>query len=81
MPPRKQKPNPIQQTTLDLIDIAKLVFVAIILIVMMYYIVASFIGTLPAQISVVIVGLFLVFMYATNQKVRETISDWVKPKK
>jgi len=81
MPPRKQKPNPIQQTTLDLIDIAKLVFVAIILIVMMYYVVASFIGTLPAQISVVIVGLLLVFMYATNQKVRETISDWVKPKK
>jgi hypothetical protein len=81
MPPRKQKPNPVQQTTLDLIDIAKLVFVAIILIVMMYYVVASFIGTLPAQISVVIVGLLLVFMYATNQKVRETISDWVKPKK
>jgi len=80
MPPRKQKPNPIQQTTLDLIDIAKLVFVAIILIVMLYYVVASFVGTLPAQVSAVIIGLFLVFMYATNQKVRETINEWIKPK-
>jgi hypothetical protein len=80
MPPRKQKINPIQQTTLDIIDIGKLVFVAIIMIVLLYYVAAAFIGTLPAQISAIIIGLVLVFVYATNQKVRETINDWLKPK-
>jgi|WetSurMetagenome_2_1015567.scaffolds.fasta_scaffold30367_1 hypothetical protein len=81
MPRKKQQLNSVQQTTLDIIDYFKLVFVAIILIVVMYYVISAFIGQLPAQISIIIIGLAMAFIYATNQKVRESISSWLKPEK
>ena len=81
MPRKKENLTPVQQTTLEIIDYFKLVFVAIILIVVMYYIIAGFIGQLPAQISTIIVGLAVLFIYGTNKKVRESIQSWLKPKK
>ena len=81
MPRKKENLTQAQQATLEIIDYFKLVFVAIILIVVMYYVIAGFIGQLPAQISTIIIGLAIVFIYGTNQKVRASIQSWLKPKK
>lgn len=70
-----------QKLTNDLIDIFKLVFVAIILIVVLFTAIKQLVGEVPAYIGSIVLGLGGVFLYATNKKVREHISNWLSGKK
>lgn len=70
-----------QQLTNDLIDIFKLIFVAIILIVVLFIAIKQLIGDVPAYVGSVIVGLGGIFLYATNKKVRAHIKNWLSGKK
>jgi len=72
---RKSK---IEKATIDLIDIAKLVIVAMVLIVLVYTVAASLIGQIPATIGSVILGLAGVFTFVTNNKIRQEILNWGK---
>ena len=67
-----------RRLTNDLIDISKLVIIAIILIFVIFSIIKELAGQLPAYLITIIAGLGGVFVYATNKKVREHISDWLK---
>ncbi len=64
----------------DIIDIGRLVIVAIIMIVVVYLVIKSLIGEVPAYVASSIIGLGGVFLYATNQKVRGYIKSWLKGK-
>lgn len=66
-----------QQLTEDMIDIFRLVFVAIILIVVLFLVIKQLIGEIPAYVASIIVGLGGIFLYAINKKVREHINDWL----
>lgn len=70
-----------QQLTNDLIDIFKLIFVAIILIVVLFMVIKQLVGEVPAYVSSIIVGLGGVFLYATNKSVRNHINNWLKGKR
>jgi len=70
-----------QQLTNDLIDIFKLIFVAIILIVVLFMVIKQLIGEVPAYVASIIIGLGGVFLYATNKSVRDHINNWLKGKK
>ena len=67
--------------TNDLIDIFKLIFVAIILIVVLFIAIKQLVGDVPAYVGSVIVGLGGVFLYATNKKVRVHMKNWLSGKK
>ncbi len=70
-----------QKLTNDLIDIFKLIFVAIILIVVLFIAIKQLVGDVPAYVGSVIVGLGGVFLYATNKKVRVHMKNWLSGKK
>jgi len=70
-----------QQLTNDLIDIFKLILVAIILIVVLFMVIKQLIGEVPAYVASIIIGLGGVFLYATNKSVRDHINNWLKGKK
>lgn len=65
----------------DLIDLAKLVLIAMILIVMVYLVAQNLIGMVPATIGSIIIGLAFVYIYATNKSVRNAINSWLKSHK
>ncbi len=68
----------IEKATIELIDIAKLVIVAMVLIVLVYTVAVSLIGQIPATIGSVILGLAGVFIFVTNKKIRQEILNWGK---
>ena len=70
-----------QKLTNDLIDIFRLIFVAIILIVVLFMVIKQLVGEVPAYVGSIIVGLGGVFLYVTNKKVREHINKWLSGKK
>jgi len=70
-----------QKLTNDLIDIFKLIFVAIILIVVLFMVIKSLVGEVPAYVASIIIGLGGIFLYATNKSIRDHINDWLKGKK
>lgn len=70
-----------QKLTNDLIDIFKLVFVAIILIVVLFMTIKQLVGEISAYVSTIIIGLGGLFLYATNKIVRDHINKWLKGKK
>ena len=70
-----------RKLTEDIIDIGKLIIVSIIMIVVIFLVIKSLIGEVPAYVASIIVGLGGVFLYATNQKVREHVKDWLRGKR
>ena len=70
-----------QKLTNDLIDIFKLIFVAIILVVVLFMVIKSLVGEVPAYVASIIIGLGGIFLYATNKSIRDHINDWLKGKK
>jgi len=70
-----------QELTNDLIDIFKLIFVAIILIVVLFMVIKQLIGEVPAYVASVIMGLGGIFLYATNKSVRDHVNNWLKGKR
>lgn len=71
----------VQGLTSDLVDYAKLILIAMILIALVYLVAESLFGMLPAVIGSIIIGLASVFIYATNEKVRKSVNDWIKGRK
>lgn len=65
----------------DLIDLARLVIVAMVLIVVVYLVAQALFGTVPAAVGSIVVGLAFVFIYATNNAVRRAINSWAKRRK
>ena len=71
----------IQRLTEDLVDYARLVIVAMFLIVIVYLIAQNLIGMVPATVGSIVVGLAFVYIYATNKTVRQAINSWAKDRK
>ena len=70
----------IRKLTEDLFDLAKLIIVAMFLIAIVYLVANSLFGMVPAIVGAIIIGLAFVFIYATNQRVRDAINAWLKGK-
>ena len=64
-----------RQLTEDIVDLGKLIIVAAIMIVVVFLVIKSLIGDVPAYVGSVIVGLGGIFLYATNKKVREIVTE------
>ena len=69
-----------QALTKDLIDKFYLVFVAVILIVILFTVIKQLAGEVSAYVASIIMGLGIIFFYATNKKVVEHINNWLKGK-
>lgn len=69
-----------QKLTEDIIDLAKLIIVTIFLIWIIFLIIKTAVGEVPAYVASVIIGLGGVFLYATNKKIRKHVNDWLKRK-
>jgi len=69
-----------QKLTEDILDLAKLIIVTIFLIWIIFLIIKTAVGEVPAYVASVIIGLGGVFLYATNKKIRKHVNDWLKRK-
>jgi hypothetical protein len=67
-----------EKLTNDLIGLAIFVMIAITLIAVVYNYAVSIIGTVPAQVGVIIMGIVMAFIYAVDKNVRKTINSLVK---
>ncbi len=65
--------NKIRKLTDDIVDLAELVIKVMVLIAVVYLVAEALIGTVPAQIGAVILGLAIIFIIVTSKKVREAI--------
>jgi 4-amino-4-deoxy-L-arabinose transferase-like glycosyltransferase len=65
----------IRKLTTDLIDIARLVLIAMVLIVVVYLVAKDLFGMVPATVGAIIIGLAFLFIYATNENVRDAIKS------
>lgn len=70
--------NSISKLTNEIIDYGKLIIVAAIMIYVVYIVIKTLIGDLPANVSVVLLGLASIFVYATNKKIRDSIDTWLR---
>jgi len=70
-----------KQLTEDIVDLGKLIIVAVIMIVVVFLVIKSLIGDVPAYVGSVIISLGGIFLYAANKKVREHINSWLSGKK
>lgn len=70
-----------RKLTEDVLDIGRLIIVTIIMIVIVFMVIKSLIGEVPAYVASVIIGLGGIFLYTTNKKIREHVSNWLKGKK
>jgi len=67
-----------KRLTEDILDIGKLILVLIFMIWIIFLVIKSAVGDLPAYVGSAIIGLGGIFLYATNKKVREHINNWLK---
>ena len=70
-----------KKLTEDIIDLGKLIIVAIIMIVVVFMVIKSIIGEVPAYVASVIIGFGGIFLYATNKSVKDHINNWLKGKR
>jgi Flp pilus assembly protein TadB len=70
-----------RKLTDDIIDLGRLIIVAAIMIVVVFLVIKSLVGDVPAYVGSIVIGLGGVFLYATNKKVREHINNWLSGKK
>ena len=69
-----------RELTEDIIDLAKLIIVAVVMIVVVFMVIKSLIGEVPAYVASVIIGLGGIFLYATNKSIRDHVNNWLKGK-
>lgn len=70
-----------RKLTEDIVDLGKLIIVAVIMIVVVFLVIKSLIGEIPAYVASVIIGLGGIFLYATNKSVRDHINNWLRGKR
>ena len=70
-----------RKLTEDIIDLGKLIIIAAIMIVVVFMVIKSLIGEVPAYVASVIIGLGGVFLYATNKSIRDHVNNWLKGKR
>ena len=70
-----------KKLTEDIIDLGKLIIIAAIMIVVVFMVIKSLIGEVPAYVASVIIGLGGVFLYATNKSIRDHVNNWLKGKR
>jgi len=70
-----------RKLTEDIIDLGKLIIVAVIMIVVVFMVIKSLIGEVPAYVASIILGLGGIFLYATNKSIRDHINNWLKGNK
>jgi len=81
MPRKKTQPKlPGEELKNEIIGYGIVVFVAMIMIYMIYIVAQTLIGQLPATVGSIIIGLAALYIVFTNGKVRESIKDWGKKK-
>ena len=69
-----------RELTEDIIDMGKLIIIAVIMIVVVFLVIKSLIGQVPAYIASVLVGLGGIYLYATNKSIRRHVYKWLKGK-
>lgn len=72
------EPNKI---AMNLIDYAKLVITAMVMIYVVYFVAKELAGQVPATIGAVIIGIGSVYVYISNRKVKDEMNSWLKIKK
>ena len=70
-----------RELTEDIVDLGKLIVVAIIMIAMVFLVIKTFVGEVPAYVLSGFIALGGIFLYATNKKIREHFNDWLNKKK
>lgn len=70
-----------RKLTKDIIDLGKLIIVAVFMIVIVFMVIKSLIGEVPAYVASVIIGLGGIFLYATNKSVRDHLNNWLRGKR
>lgn len=75
---RRNRINKTQRTTIQLIDYARLVLVAMFLIFLVYKVAEILVGQIPATIGSIILGLAGLFIFITNKKIRQEMLNWGK---
>jgi len=71
------KQNRFDKLADEIYSLAIAIIIALIMGYVVYSIAVSIIGQLPAIFGSVIVGLVIIYFYATNQAIRETINSWI----
>jgi hypothetical protein len=77
---REKMSEETKKLTDDILDLGKLIIVAVIMIWVIFLIIKSAVGELPAYVGSAIIGLGGIFLYATNKKIRTHFHDWLKGK-
>lgn len=62
----------------DIYGLGVTIIFTIIMIYIIFEIAKSIIGQLPALIGSVVAGFVLLYVYTTNQAIRESINNWIK---
>ncbi len=75
---RRNRINKTQRTTIQLIDYARLILVAMFLIFLVYKVAEILVGQIPATIGSIILGLAGLFIFITNKKIRQEMLNWGK---
>ena len=70
-----------RRLTEDIIDLGKLIIVAVVMIIVVFLVIKSLIGEVPAYVASIIIGLGGVFLYATNKSIRDHVNNWLKGKR
>jgi hypothetical protein len=64
----------------DIIEYGKVAIIAMIMVYVVYQVAQSLIGQAPATIGSIILGIGMIYIYATNQKIRSELNKWIKKK-
>lgn len=67
-----------RKLTEDIVDLGKLIIVAVIMIVVVFLVIKSLIGEVPAYVASIIIGLGGIFLYATNKSIKNHVNNWLK---
>jgi quinol-cytochrome oxidoreductase complex cytochrome b subunit len=78
---KKSKANDPDDLAENVVAYARLVIVAIVCIYVVYKVAETLIGQLPASISAIIMGIVFIYIYVTNENVRNAISGWSRSNK
>ncbi|MDP7181468.1 MAG: hypothetical protein QGF25_00685 [Candidatus Woesearchaeota archaeon] len=72
--------HPAEKTTEDVVQYGRLIFVAMVMIVLIYKSAKALAGEVPATISTVILGLASTYAYSTNKVIRRKVNKWINKK-
>ena len=71
-----------RKTSLDIIDLGKMIIVAVLMVVVVYTVISNLlsqvVGQFPGQIAGGIISLGSLYYYAVKTKIKQEIDDWLK---